>query len=367
MPTDMSNNFSHLTIREIIKETPKAVSLVFEIPKENKASYLFQSGQYVSIEKDHIRRAYSISSAPFEGLLKITVKKVKGGQMSPYLVDELAVGDQLKVSTPEGDFVMHWEDHLVRKHYFVAAGSGITPVISLIKDGLEKEPKSIFILLYGSRNPDDIIFRKELNDLQEKYKDQLFVRHTLSQSDAEKTGVFSIFKKKPKRELWTGDKGRISIDKLKQLFMEHPIGEKDNHFFLCGPGDMIQNLNSFLGDLEIKKQNIHKEYFTNPDEDSSIQIVKKAARLKARNLHGQDVEVNIAAGKTLLEALQDENQDPPYSCMNGVCSSCMAKKVSGELKMESALALDDDELEEGYILTCQAFPLSDEVVIQYED
>ena len=367
----MSADFNRLVVKDKIVETDDAVSIVFEIPEALRAAYQFRSGQYISIENEikgkKIRRSYSISSAPKEDLLRITIKAVKGGRMSTYLVNQFPVGDTLSVSTPEGTFTAEWQEHMVRRHYFICAGSGISPVMSLLKDGLENEPKSTFILLYGSRTPESIIFRRELENLEKHYEGQLFVIHTLSKTGRSAGGLSSIFRKKQRTELWIGARGRISREKLDQVFHDHPVLDQRSHFYLCGPGDMIKSMNAFLSDRSIDKKYIHKEYFTNPDEDQGSKATNISARLFARNLHGQDITIEVKAGKTLLESLQDANQDPPYSCINGVCSSCMAKLTKGQVKMDSCLALDDDELAEGYILPCQAHPLTEELEIVYTD
>ena len=363
----MGQSIHTLTVTQKIPETPDSVSLVFEIPESLKKSFAFEAGQYVTIERKIagtvIRRSYSICNAPFEDELKVNIKKVKGGRMSSYIVDQLRVGDQLVIGTPEGNFIANFDGTKRRNHYFIAAGSGITPVLSLIKQGLEAEPMSTFVLLYGNKNEEHIIFNKKLDELKDQYGDQLQLRHTLSQV---KSGgkLFGLFGKS--KSSWAGWTGRIDGSKMTNLLIEIPAHPTENNFYLCGPGEMITKIQKWIEQSDIPNTLIHKEYFSNPDQRPGQVLTSQAATLIYKNLHGKDGEVKIPENKTILESLMDAGTEPPYSCMNGVCSSCVAKMVRGNVEMETCLALEDDEIAAGYILTCQSHPLTPEIEIEYD-
>ena len=362
----MSQTFHPLTVKEKINETADAVSIVFDVPPALKQLFVFEAGQYITLKHkiadEEIRRSYSICTAPHENSLNVNVKRVDGGRMSSFVVDTLEVGNTLEVGIPEGNFTMNFDADKRRNHYFIAAGSGITPVMSLIKNGLEREPKSNFILLYGSRREKDIIFYSQLNALCQEYGDQLRVVHTLSK--VKSGGLRGLFGKN--KSTWDGWTGRINSEKIEKLFAEIPLNKIENHFFLCGPGELISSTQQWLSEKNIPGVTIHKEYFTNPDQSTGEVLGTTDATLSYANLHGDSGQINVPAGKTLLEALMDAGMDPPYSCMNGVCSSCVAKLVKGKVEMETCLALEDDEIQAGYILTCQSHPVTTELELEYD-
>ncbi len=363
----MAQDFHRLRIADKIQETPDAVSLVFNLNDELLEKFRFKSGQYItiqaSIDGEELRRSYSICAAPQEGILKVNVKRVQGGRMSTYIVEQLHAGAEVEVGVPEGKFVMSFDPSKRRNHYFIAAGSGITPVLSLLKDGLESEPLSTFVLLYGNKSKDSIIFREEIVTMQKKFGEQLRVFHTLSQQN---TGskLFGLFGNKNKD--WDGWLGRIDSKKLNQLIEEIPLNNIENHFYLCGPGELISSCQNYISSIESDGIHLHKEYFANPDQKIGPVLAARQAKLTYKNLHGVDGEITVPKGKTILDTLMDEGADPPYSCMNGVCSSCVAKLVKGQVEMETCLALEEDEIKAGYILTCQSQCLTPEVEIEYE-
>ncbi|TVR77007.1 MAG: ferredoxin--NADP reductase [Saprospirales bacterium] len=357
--------FYHLKINSIIENTPEAKTIILEIPENLRERFQYKAGQYITLEVEIsgklLRRSYSLSSAPHEEEFAFTVKKVDGGEVSPFLVDGVALGDNLKVSSPEGRFTMEFMPEAKRTHYFFAAGSGITPVISLIKSCMEKEPMSEVFLLYCNRNPQSVIFSDELERLEADHQGQFFVNKTFTRTGK---GVFSrLFGKNDKKP--DGWKGRIDGQMLDRFFEAHPGRRREKHFFVCGPGPMIQAVVKHLERLGHSSDRIHKEYFT---VDSTLKKSVEAldgARVKVE-LHGEWIEMVVPKGKSILAQLQDEGHDPPYSCTSGVCSSCMAKLISGKVEMETCLALDDSEVEEGFILTCQALPISEKVELTYE-
>lgn len=361
-------NFHTLKIDKIVQETPDAVSIFFEVPPHLSDAYRFTAGQHLTvlaeIDGKEERRAYSLSTPPYDPRPAITVKKVEGGKMSNFLCQKVSEGDTLSVMTPEGHFVVHPDHSLSRSHYFFAAGSGITPVISMISTILEEEPKSVCYLLYGSRNEESVIFRQRLDDLSSRYSGQLEVSHILSKPDKKPAGGLSGFLGRKKSD-WKGLTGRIDGNKCLDFINSHPSVHSVQQFYICGPGSFIESVTAGLADTGIDKKNIHKEYFN----AGTTPVEKKQGLDHAIirvTLKGETFEMEVPKGKTVLDVLVDAKKDPPYSCTSGACSTCMARVTDGKVAMDSCFALDDDEVEAGYILTCQAHPQSARVTLSYD-
>ncbi len=364
----MSANFQALKIIDKREETPEARSFILEIPEGLKDHYSFTPGQYLTVRVNiggkEYRRAYSIFTAPFEDDFGFTVKRLKNGTVSEYIIESLNVGDTIEVMEPEGRFVVYADSDVRRDHYFFAAGSGITPVISMIKTIAEKEPQSMIYLLYGSRDEESIIFRNALDYFAELYADQIDITYILSQPD-KRSGLTGLFRKK---STWRGPRGRIDAVVISDYLEEHQSKSGNDLYYLCGPGDMILTCEKALTDLGIQAESIKKEHFTNTGQetDASTGEQGEGALLKVQ-LNGESFELPFQAGKTVLETLIDEGKDPPYSCTSGACSTCVAKVLEGEVKMDVCFALDDDEIDNGYILTCQSRPVTPVVSIDFED
>ncbi|MCB0704895.1 MAG: ferredoxin--NADP reductase [Saprospiraceae bacterium] len=359
-------NFYSLKIVEVRKETSDAVSLFLEVPSELKETFKYRAGQYLTLRfnlnGEELRRAYSMCSSPLEDHLAVTVKRVPDGRVSTHVNSSIQVGDRIEVSEPEGRFGPKLDGDNRKDYYFVAAGSGITPVYSIMKTILEEEPLSTVSLLYGNRSTDSIIFQEGLERLKARYEGQLFIVHTLSQAPKKK-GWFS-----KGDDQWEGWKGRIDATMLKRFLKEFPgTSSGTSEFFLCGPGAMIELVHATLEKTGIDKRHIHAEYFTTPDEPKSATAdTGSVDSLVKAELNGVWVEVRVAPGKTILDALIAQKFDPPYSCTSGSCSTCMAKLQEGKVDMEVCYALDEDEVAEGYILTCQAHPKTAEVKLTYD-
>jgi len=325
----------------------------------------FVAGQYITVSAqingEEVRRSYSLCTAPHEELRGFSVKRVTNGLMSNFLHDNIKEGDDLILSNAEGRFVVNADEAKQRDHYFIAAGSGITPVLSMVKTVLENEPLSTCYLLYGSRSENNIIFHKAFDYLMEKYQDQLIVTHTLSQPIKEKKSGFSGLLGKSTIK-WTGEVGRIDEPKIRVFLAEHPSKSGNNLYYLCGPGDMINKAEKYLSDNGISKDTILKEFFAvtvdveQKGEEGNVKII----------LDRKEYTVQVKERETILDAAFREKIDAPYSCTSGACSSCMAKVVEGEVVMDVCLALEDDEVEEGYILTCQSKLKSSSAVITYD-
>ena len=361
-------SFYSLKITKIVSETSDAKTFYFEIPSEIKPLFQFKAGQFLTIKAmvngAEVRRAYSLCTSPDHDIPAVTVKKVAKGKLSVYLNDVIREGDFVDVMPPEGHFTLQTDHFLLREHYFIAAGSGITPVMSMIRYVLEHEPKSTCHLLYGNRNEETIIFKTELERLTEKYKDQVYVTYVLSQPLAKKSGgLGGLFAKKVVD--WQGLKGRINAGHIKDFLNQNKSTKQENHYYICGPGDMIDMGEKTLLSSNIDKKRIHKEYFTtshnNENADQGIDTAVVTITLK-----GETFEAKVPKGKTILDILVDMKKDPPYSCTSGACSTCMAKVTEGEVTMESCYALDDDEIAAGYILTCQSHPKTQNVNITYD-
>jgi ring-1,2-phenylacetyl-CoA epoxidase subunit PaaE len=367
--------FYSLSINSKQQETQDTVTLEFAIPSELQDTFLsYKQGQYITIKAtvkgQELRRSYSMSSSPLEKRLAITVKKVQNGAVSTWLHDTVQQGDQLEVSAPDGRFFVPLNADKRRTYYIFGAGSGITPLASIVKTTLEQEPMSTIFMLYGSRNEEQIIFRDELDKLSERYVGQLFVEHILSQPKKEGGGgLMGLFKKSSSN--WNGKKGRVDAHTVEQYLEENmPHGpEADCVYFVCGPGDMAETVEKTIIARGIPTKQIHTERFLNathvPGSEPANPVPGGGAHLVV-HLKGQRIETVVPAGQTILDVMVREKYDVPYSCTAGACSTCMAKVLNGKVAMDACYALDDDEVKAGYCLTCQAKPDSGTVEITYD-
>ncbi len=365
----MSSNFHSLTVKAIAPETPEAVAVTFDVPDTLKAFFRYTQGQYLTlrflINGKEERRAYSMCSSPLEEGLTVAVKRVKSGIVSNHIADKLKVGDKVDVMPPEGRFFTKLDADQKKTYFLIGAGSGITPLFSMLKTILEVEPQSFVYLFYGNRDEDSIIFKTALDEIQRKYEGQIEIVYTLSQPKRVKEkGLKGMFSKGSIQ--WSGSVGRLDEGTLNRFLDEHSPRHKSTEYFICGPGDMIKSAEAILQERGIAHKNIHAEYFsTSPDPNATVVKGKEGAHVIA-HLDGSVVEIAVPSGKNILSALIDNKYDPPYSCTSGACSTCMAKVLKGEVKMEVCYALDEDEVAEGYILSCQAHPVSDQVEITFE-
>jgi len=365
----MSHDFHKLRIDHIVKETEDSSSLYFEIPEDLKDDYKYKAGQYLTLKFEldgvEVRRAYSICTSPLQSDLAVNVKRVSKGLVSNHINDHVKDGTEVEVMTPDGSFGLELRHELSRDLYFFASGSGITPIISIIKTALEEEPKSRCFLLYGNKNEQSVIFEKELNQLANKYQGQFFYQQTLSQPMKQKEGgLKGLFSRG--KESWTGWKGRIDSKKIDRYLEENPSINKEAHYFICGPGAMIDTLIDHLEHRGVPKTNLHTEHFVSSSPaGGGVPTGGEVSEVKV-HLNGKEIKVMVPPEKTILDVLIDEKSDPPYSCTSGACSTCIAKMIKGEVTMDACYALDDDEVKDGYILVCQSRAVSSEVELTFD-
>lgn len=361
----MSHEFHPLKVNKIVEETSQSKSVYFEIPESFKSKYVFKAGQYLTlkfvINGEELRRSYSLCTSPLENIYGVNVKRVNKGKISNYINESVKVGDVIDVMQPDGKFTIDTSEHKKRDFYFFASGSGITPIISIIKTILETEPKSVCYLLYGNTSEDTIIFKKELDMMAKKYADQFMLRYTLSKPNREKEGGLKGLFSKGKMA-WTGWTGRIDGKKIDTFLDEHPKQSIEAHHFVCGPGAMIDTIIDHLDKKSIPKEFLHTEHFVTQIAGTGLGVTSKLTA----HLAGKEIVIDLSPGKTILESLIDEKYDPPYSCTSGACSTCVAKLTKGEVAMDVCYALDDSEVKAGYILTCQSRAQSPEVEITFE-
>lgn len=352
--------FHPLTIKEIRRETPECVSILFDIPPDLQEQYRFEPGQNITIKlnlgDEEIRRSYSICSSPHENELRVAVKHLSGGRFSSHANGTLKAGDVVQVLPPTGKFNLKHSGVTSKNYLAFAAGSGITPVISIIKSIFKVEPTSHFTLVYGNRTRGSIIFKEQLEAIKNKNMDRFSIHHILSreQADAE---VYH---------------GRIDREKC-EILSKYLIDIKSiDHFFLCGPEEMIFNVRDWLLEKGVSKDKIHFELFTVPGEKSTTKSAtitvpsgeKSAITIK---LDGVSVPFSLPyEGPSILNGALDHGVDLPFACKGGVCATCRAKLVSGKVEMDTNYALEEDELAAGYILTCQSHPRSAEVFIDFD-
>lgn len=346
--------FYDLPVKEIRRETEEAVSLLFEVPEQLKSDFTFVPGQYVTIQKELegsvLRRAYSICSAEASGELRVAVKEVPKGRFSGFVNRKLKTGDVLEVSVPEGRFVLNTAEANQKNYLAVAAGSGITPILSMIKSVLKRETKSRFVLLYGNKSGDRTIFKKELDALQERYPEALQIQYVYSQIISDKAKF-----------------GRIDEGILKDLIKAQNGGANFDQIFICGPEEMIDTTQNFLAKQGVDKERISFELFnTSSHKKEAIKALDGKCEISVV-LDDEETTFQMRKDEFILDASLAKGLDAPYSCQGGICSSCLAKVTEGEAQMETNSILDEDEVSEGLILTCQARPVSDKIKLDFDD
>ncbi|MGO1585155.1 2Fe-2S iron-sulfur cluster-binding protein [Mesonia sp.] len=347
-------NFHPLTVKEIIRETPKAISIVFEIPSNLAEVFHFDAGQYITIKKkfdgEEIRRSYSISSTPGSSELKVSVKQVEGGLFSSYANNTLKEGDVLDVFPPEGKFAYQPPTNGKSHDYAAfAAGSGITPILSILKSVLKKESHSRFVLIYGNKTPQETIYFKELLTIQQEFPDRVFIEFVYSQAK-DKDSFF----------------GRIERSTVNFVLKNKFKGHHFEAFYLCGPEPMIDLVSEVLKENEVEKEKIHFELFTST-ETGEVEAKLEGKTTITVMVDDEETVFEMDQKDSILDAVLDKDLDAPYSCQGGICSSCIARITEGKAEMMKNQILTDAEIEEGLTLTCQAHPTTPTIKIDYDD
>lgn len=347
-------SFLKLIVKEVKKETKDAVSILFSIPEELKPQYNFLAGQYVNLrltlDNTEIRRAYSICSAAGTGELRIAVKAVKDGVFSQFANNQLKAGDVLEVGRPEGKFTFEPEIDRQKNYIAFAAGSGITPVLSILKSVLKGEPKSSFVLVYGNKSPEQTIFHQQLHDLQLQYTGRLYVHYIYSQVHAEN----ALF-------------GRIDKSAVNYALNSKHAGLEFDKFYLCGPEDMINTVTGVLKEKNVKETAIKFELFTASSQENTVQQHLDGHSKITILVDDEQSSFEMSQKQSILEAALKQGIDAPYSCQGGICSSCLARVTEGTVTMKKNSILTEKEIAEGLILTCQAHPTSATIRVDYDD
>lgn len=361
----MPAGFYPLKVSEVRRETKDAVSVKFEVPAHLQSQFKYKAGQYftfsIVIDGEEVRRSYSVCSSPLtEPMPTIAVKEVEGGKMSTYLNRELKEGDEIQVMPPLGKFTLDPDPSASNFYFLFGGGSGITPLLSIIKTVLFAEPNSKMILFYANRDKESVIFDEEISALSAENADRLKLIYSFDNPSQD----------------WDGHTGYLTEAKVSEIIrnelgLNYPVA----HYYTCGPSPMMDVVVKGLKAAGVRNDNIYTEYFTAAHSDdekesktatadySSGEISQRKVKVE---VFGQSKEIDVAPEETILIAAQKAGMDPPYSCTVGVCTTCRARLRSGKATMEEREGLSDVEIDMGYILTCQAHPLSDDVDLVYE-
>ncbi|MCT8997343.1 1,2-phenylacetyl-CoA epoxidase subunit PaaE [Chelativorans intermedius] len=356
--------FHPLKVIDVRRETRDAVVVTLEPRDEDRALFGFTQGQYLTFRRnfdgEELRRSYSICAGVDEGCLKVGIKRVEGGAFSTWANENLAPGDEIEAMPPMGKF--HTElDPEAEKHYLaIAAGSGITPILSIIKTVLAREPKSRLTLVYANRQVSSIMFREELEDLKNLHLGRFSVLHVLK-AEAQEIELFT---------------GRIDAEKMAALFRHWIDPATIDTVFICGPEAMMLSVAASLREHGLRDDQIKFELFASSQPGrAKVRPVPRAEAARAGNgvaatvtLDGTTRSFQMPCeGETILDAALANAMDAPYSCKAGVCSTCRCKVLEGEVEMAVNHALEDYEVRAGYVLSCQARPISDRVVVSYDE
>lgn len=357
----MEHIFHKLKIAKKVAETADATSFYFEIPDSLKELYTYTAGQYLTfrvyVKGEEVRRSYSLCTySKTDAMPGVTIKRVDGGVMSNYMPDHLNVGDEIEVMPPFGKFTVVPDANRNTDYVLIAGGSGITPCMGIAKAVLHDEPNSKVSLIYANRNPDSVIFKAELAAFEKQFGDRFKVIHNYD------SAPFT----------WFGLKGFLTEDKMVNI-LHQKIGGAYNTFgyYICGPSPMMDVVKKGLERAGVAAGNVHTEYFGAPVSEKKAETVSADKPFDGKskvtvNVYGKSSTFEVAKDVTILKAAMKNGVDPPYSCTVGVCTTCRAKVHKGVVHMMEREGLTDDEIEEGYVLTCQALPRSGEIELTYE-
>lgn len=359
------DQFYSVAIADVRPETDSAICLTLDIPAPLKPTFFFTQGQYITlratIEGEEVRRSYSICSGVDDGKLQVGIKRIESGVFSNYAHDHLKAGDHVEVLPPRGDFNTELDDKNEKHYMCICAGSGITPVLSIVKSILSREPNSRITLLFGNKNSATVMFKEELAFLKNRYLTRLNWLNILSREEQDASVLF----------------GRIDGGKGAELSSKGliDIGGTDE-FFLCGPESMISDVSKGLRSVGVAESKIHYELFFASAEDAKTAIDKHHARAERYAGQVSEIEVKVAGrstrfeltadGENILDGALRNGADLPFSCKSGVCATCKARVIKGEVEMDLNHSLGKEEVEAGMILTCQSHPVSSSVVVDFD-
>lgn len=346
-------HFHKLTVSEVQKLTPNSVRISFDVPDDLRDTFQFAAGQYITIRYlingKEMRRPYSLCSSAGSGNLSIGVKKVKDGSFSVHANEQLKAGDTLEVMPPEGKFTLTPDTGKAGRYLAFAAGSGITPVLSIVKTVLEEESQSTFTLVYGNQSLEETMFSEVLHELEVRYPDRFVLEYIFSRRKEEK-GLF----------------GRIDRSNVNYLLKNKFFDTDFDTYFLCGPEPMIRTVEEILLERGVSEENIRFELFSPPAEEKEEVVAEGQSKITVI-LDGDTETFIMKRDQPVLNACLDHGLDAPYSCQGGICSTCIARITDGKAEMRQNQILTDDEIEEGLILTCQAHPLTSRLTVDYDD
>jgi ring-1,2-phenylacetyl-CoA epoxidase subunit PaaE len=356
-------HFQPLTISDVRKETSDCVSIAFDIPEDVKANFDFIQGQYLTlrteINGEDVRRSYSICSGRHDGELRVAIKRVEDGKFSTFATQSLKVGDVIEAMPPMGNFYVKLDAKQQRNYVAFVAGSGITPAMSLMKTTLIEEPESTFTLFYSNKTSGEIIFKTELEDLKDRFMNRLRIFHILTREPND-------------IELFTG---RIDAEKCEGLCNNFLDVTECEAFFICGPEQMIHAVKGQLIKDGVAESKVHFELFTSPLAGALKEAVKKEVKVEDKGkaasveivLDGNRMVFDLAYdGENVLDAALKKGADLPFACKGGVCCTCRALLVEGEVDMDVNYSLEPDEVERGFILTCQSHPRTEKIVVDFD-
>lgn len=353
-------SFHELRIKDIKQETADCVSISFDIPANLAEEFQYIQGQYVTLKKtingEEVRRSYSACTSPVsDSELRIAIKHVPGGKMSSYLNNGISTSDTIEVMKPMGNFYTEMKEGMAPMHYVAfAAGSGITPILSLIKTALAVNPENKFTLMYGNKGADQTIFKAEIDALQAANAARFDVHYINSQESSDDAFY----------------NGRISPEKCQALLAKTPALKSADAFFLCGPFDMIMSVKDSLKESGVDEKNIHFELFTTADAPAKEETDEgDGSHVESQVtiiLDGDETEITVTPDENILDAVLDAGLDAPYACTGGSCCTCRAKIESGKAEMDVNYALTDEEVADGYILTCQSHPTTKTMVVDFD-
>jgi len=347
------SDFHALVLSEVKRETPNAVVLTFELPESLKSSFNFLPGQYITIKHQYkgseIRRAYSLCSTPKSGLLQVGVKKVDGGTFSVYVNDTLQAGTQLEVMPPQGKFIVQTNAENALNYAAFAAGSGITPILSIVQTVLEEEPKSTFLLVYGNKTQEETMFFESLEKLKTQFPNRLHLEYVFSRENKDGAQF-----------------GRIERSTVNFILKNKYKNTAIDAFYLCGPEPMIDLVSSTLKENGVNEKRIHFELF-NTSEEGLLVAPHDGDTSVTVTLDEEIESFTMPQSKSVLQAALDAGLDAPFSCQGGICSTCIARVVEGKVEMRKNQILTDGEIADGLVLTCQSHPTTPTLVIDYDD